>query len=191
MAEHRLIQDYTGVLFAELPDRLAGEVADGLADAYAQYVSHGLSPDAAEQAAVAEFGDARDVVNAFTVSSPARRVARRLVVTGPAVGCCWAVALIAGHAWAWHVPMLARVLVGATLIASVIVLVTAALGRGYRAVHRASAAGCIGLATLDSTVIGLVLISAPKFGWLLAMAAMASATRLTCVVRVLRPTCLS
>ena len=187
MAEHRLIQDYTGVLFAELPDRLAEEVADGLADAYAKYVGRGLSPDAAERAAVAEFGDARDVVNGFTVASPARRVARRLVITGPAVGFCWAVALIAAHAWAWPVPMLAPILVGATLITSVIVLMTAALGRGYRAVHRAGAVGCVGLATLDATDIGLVLIAAPKFGWLLALAALASATRLTCVARVLRP----
>ena len=187
MAEHRLIQDYTDVLFGELPDRLAVEVADGLADAYAKYLGRGLSPDAAERTAVAEFGDAKDVVNRFTVASAACRVARKLVVTGPAVGFCWAVALIAGHAWAWPVPILARVVVGATLIASIIVLVRAARGRAYRAVHRAGAAGCVGLATLDATIIGLVLTAAPKFGWLLAVAALASATRLTCVARVLRP----
>ncbi len=187
MAEHRLIQDYTGALYAELPDRLAEEVADGLADAYAKYLGRGLSPEAAARTAVAEFGDAKDVVNGFTVASPAYRVARRLVITGPAVGFCWAVALIAGHAWAWSVPMLARVLVGATLIASIIVLVRAALGRSYRAVHRASTAGCMGLATLDATMIGLVLTTAPNFGWLLAVAALASATRLTFVARFLRP----
>jgi hypothetical protein len=108
-------------------------------------------------------------------------------VTGPAVGLCWAVALIAGHAWAWPVPMLARVLVGTTLIASVVLLVTAARGRGYRAVHRASSAGCVGLTLLDVTVIGLVLAAGPDFAWLLALAASASATRLTYVARALRP----
>lgn len=187
MAEHRLIQDYTDALRAELPDQLAEEVADGLADAYAQYVGRGLSPDDAAQATVAEFGDPRDVVNGFTQASSARRMARRLIVTGPAVGLCWAVALLSGHAWAWHVPMLARALVGATLIASIIVLVTAALGRGYRTVHRAGTAGFVGLAVIDATVIGLALAAAPNFGWLLALAALASATRMTCVARALRP----
>lgn len=187
MAEHRLIQDYADVLYAQLPGRLAEEVADGLADAYVKHVRHGLSPDEAARATVAEFGDAQDVVHGFTMGSPARRVARRLILTGPAVGLCWAVALIAGHAWAWPVPMLARVLVGATLIASVVVLVTAALGRGYRTVHRASTAGCVGLTLLDAAVIGLVLVAAPNFGWLLALAASASATRVTCVARALRP----
>jgi hypothetical protein len=186
MAEHRLIQKYNDVLFAQLPDRLAIEVADGLADAYANYVREGLSADEAARATVAEFGDAQDVVEGFILSNPARRVARRLVATGPAVGVCWAVALIAEHAVDWPVPLLARVLVGATLIASVVVLVRAALGRGYRAVRRAGTAGCLGLAILDATAIALVLVAAPNFGWLVALAAMASATRLTCVARALR-----
>lgn len=183
MAEHRLIHDYADVLFAQLPRGLAEEVADGLADAYSQYVNHGLSPDEAAQAAVAEFGDPQDVVNGFTLTCPARRVARRLILTGPAVGLCWAVALITGHAWAWPVPMIARVLVGVTLIASVVVLMTAARGRGYRAVQRALTAGCAGLAVLDTAVIGLAVVAAPKFGLLLALAALASATRLMCVAR--------
>jgi hypothetical protein len=186
VAEHRLIQQYNDVLLAQLPDRLAVEVADGLAEAHANYVREGLSADEAARAAVAEFGDAQDVVDAFTLSSPARRVARRLVVTGPAVGACWAVALVAGHAWSWPVPLLARVLAGATLIAIVVVLARAALGRGYRAVHRAGTAGCLGLAVLDAAAIGLVLAIAPNFGWLVVMAALASATRLTWVAGALR-----
>jgi hypothetical protein len=186
MAEHRLIQQYTDVLLAQLPDRLAVEVADGLADAYAAHVREGLSADEAARATVAEFGDAQDVVDGFTSSSPSRRIARKLVVAGPAVGACWASALIAGHAWNWSVPLLARVLVGATLIAIVVVLARAALGSGYRAVHRAGIAGCLGLAILDATAIALVLAAAPNVGWLVVLAALASTTRLTCVAGALR-----
>jgi len=186
MAQHRLIQNYTDVLLSQLPHQLAEEVADGLAEAYANYVFHGLSSDDAARAAVTEFGDAQDVVNVFALGSPARRVARRLILTGPVVGLCWAMALIAGHAWAWPVPTVAPVLLGATLIASVVVLVLAARGRGYRAVRRAGTAGCVGLAVLDMAVIGLALVAAPNFGGLLTLAALTSATRLTCVVGAMR-----
>src|SRR5262249_29959085 len=131
VAEHRLIQDYTDVLLAQLPDRLAEEVADGLADAYSKYVRLGFGSDEAARATITEFGDAQDVVTGFTVSCPARQVARRLIVTGPPVGLCWALALITGRAWAWPIPMAAPVFVGATLTASIAVLVTAALSHGY------------------------------------------------------------
>jgi len=117
MAEHRLIQRYHDVLRAELPAQLAEEVADGLAEANAKYLRHGLSQDDAAQAAVAEFGDARAVAEAFARSSSARRTARTLIATGPIVGGCWAFALIAGRAWDWPVPNAARLLLGVTLIA--------------------------------------------------------------------------
>jgi hypothetical protein len=187
MADHPLIRDYSEVLLVQLPARLADEVADGLGEAYEIHLAAGLSADDAARAAVAEFGDAEDVVNGFTVASPARRVARRLIATGPAVGLCWAVALVAGHAWAWPVPIMAKALIGATLIATAAVLMTAAVGRRYDAVRRAGSAGCVGLAVVDAAVIGLVLVAAPSFGWLLALAALASAIRLTCVARALRP----
>jgi hypothetical protein len=182
-----MIQDYADSLLAQLPERLATEVADGLADAYETHLARGLSPDQAARATVAEFGDARDIVRGFAQASPARRVARRLIVTGPAVGLCWAAALLAGHAWAWPVPALAPALTGVALIASVGALMIAVRSRGYRTVRRAGAVGCVGLALLDAAIIGLVLVSAPDLGWLLVLAALASATRLTCVARVLRP----
>jgi hypothetical protein len=40
---------------------------------------------------VAEFGDADLIAAEFARAHPARRAARRLPVTGPVVGSCWAV----------------------------------------------------------------------------------------------------
>jgi len=187
MAEHRLIQSYSNVLLAELPARLAEEVAGGLDDANCKYLRQGLSQDDAAQAAIAEFGDARAVVEGFIRSSPARRIARRLIVTGPVVGGCWAVALIAGRAWEWPVPNVARLLLGALLTSSVIVLLTAAVARRYRVTQRAGVLGCAGLTLIDASAITLVAATAPTIGWLAALAACASGSRLVFVARAARP----
>ena len=104
MAQPRLITEYEAVLFAELPAALAEEVSDGLQLAYDTYLRRGLAPGEAAAAAVAEFGDACVVVEAFSRASPAGRLARVLVATGPLVGLCWATELIAGRAWDWPVP---------------------------------------------------------------------------------------
>jgi hypothetical protein len=48
--------------------------------------------------------------------NPARRAARRLLVAGPAVGGCWAAALITARAWDWLLPLPARILPGLALI---------------------------------------------------------------------------
>lgn len=186
MAGHRLIQDYTDVLLAELPDQLAQEVADGLADAYSRYLSRGYSPDEAAQAAVAEFGDAHAVAVGFARSCPERRIARRLIATGPVVGGCWAFALIAGRAWDWPVPSVARLLLGAALIASVIAVLTAAVASRYRVARRAGAAGCALLALIDASAITLVATTATNVGWLAVLAACASASRFIFVTRAAR-----
>ena len=187
MAEHRLIQLYSDVLLAELPSRLAEEVADGLDDANWKYLQQGLSKDDAAQAAIAEFGDARSVVDGFIRNSPARRITRRLIATGPVVGGCWAVALIAGRAWEWPVPGVARALFGAILISSVIILLTAAMARRYRVVQRAGVAGCAGLALIDASAITLVATTAPTIGWLAVLAACASTSRLIFLTQAARP----
>jgi hypothetical protein len=183
MAEHCLIQRYNEVLLAELPVQLAEEVADGLAEANSKYLRQGLSQDDAAHAAISEFGDARAVVEAFTRSSPARHTARRLIATGPIVGGCWAVALITGRAWEWPIPNADRLLLGATLIGSVIVVLTAAMARRYRLAQRAGVAGCAGLALMDASAIAAVLTAAPSISWLAVLAACASTSRLICVAR--------
>ena len=187
MAEHHMIQRYNDVLRAELPPHLVEEIADGLAEANAYYLRQGLDADEAAQATVSEFGDARAVVEAFTRDIPARRIARRLIATGPVVGGCWAVALITGRAWEWPVPDAVRFLLGATLVASVSVLLTAALARRYRVVRPAGVVGCAGLAVLDLSAITAVVVAAPTVGWLAVLAAGVSASRLILVTRAVRP----
>jgi len=187
MAEPSLIANYKAVLLAELPLPLAEEVSDGLAEAYAKYLRLGLGAEDAAQAAVSEFGSARSVVEAYSSASPARRVARALVVTGPAFGLCWAAVLITGKAWDWPVPIIARALLGGLLVASVLVLVIAIRAARYRTVRRSGAAGCVGLAVLDTSMITAAMTSGPGIHWLAVIAIFASAARLVCIARALPP----
>ena len=187
MAESSLIANYKAVLVAELPRPLAEEVSDGLGEAYAKYLRLGLGAEDAAQAAVTEFGSARAIVQAFTSASPARRVARALVVTGPGVGLCWAAVLITGKAWDWPVPVIARALLGGLLVASVLVLVIAIRAGRYRTVRRSGTAGCVGLAVLDTSMITAVMTSGRGIQWLAVIAVFASAARLMCIARALRP----
>ncbi len=185
MAEPRLIANYRAILCAELPLALAEEVSDGLGDTYAKYLRRGMAADDAAQAAVGEFGDARAVVEGFSRASAARRVAQELLMTGPAVGTCWAAMLITSRAWEWPVPVIARLLLGGLLVASVIVLVTAVRARRYWTVRRSGAVGCIGLAALDVSLITGVMVSWPGMRSLAVIAILASAARLMCIARVL------
>jgi len=83
MSEPRVIGAYLAVLAAELPAPIAEELADGLADTYQSYLRQGLAPDQAAKSAVAEFGDPHVIAAAFARVNPARRGARRLLLTGP------------------------------------------------------------------------------------------------------------
>ncbi|HEX7267960.1 MAG TPA: permease prefix domain 1-containing protein, partial [Streptosporangiaceae bacterium] len=130
----RLIAAYLAELSAELPGRIVDELADGLDETYRRYLRQGLDPEAAARAAVAEFGEPRVIVAAFTDASRSRRTARRLLAAGPLVGICWAVVLISARAWTWPIPAVARVLFGAALITVLGLLAAAALGRHYRQV---------------------------------------------------------
>lgn len=186
MAEHSLIADYHAALAAGLPAELADEVIDGLIEADAKYRQQGLNAENAARAAITEFGEPSLVVEEFARASPAKRVARLLMITGPVVGLCWGAALIDARAWQWPVPGLIRLVLGAVLTASVIVLVIAVLARNYRRVHRASTGACIGLAALDALAVTAALVGAPSFGWLLGLAACVSTARLTFVARSFR-----
>ncbi|MGB6454933.1 MAG: hypothetical protein WBH47_10655 [Streptosporangiaceae bacterium] len=190
MAEHRLIAAYRDDLLARIPTRLAEEVWDGLADAQEKYLGQGLNPDHAASAAIAEFGTARVVTDAFRRACPAWRLARALIVTGPLVGGWWAAALIADDAWDWPIPAAVRLLVGLILAGSVLLLLVSALARRYQVVRRAGLAGCLGLAALDVSVITTAVLLAPGVQWLLVVATCASAVRLTFVAdRMRRLTC--
>jgi hypothetical protein len=182
-----LIGDYLTALSAQLPATIVEELADGLEQTRLHYLEQGLDPDAAAGAALAEFGEPDVIVVAFTRLSPARRAARRLLATGPAVGACWGTALITSRAWTWPVPVAARILPGVVLITAIGLLTAAAFGSQYRSVGRAGTAGCAGITALDAAMLATVTLASPVLIWPLILAMAASAARLTFTARALRP----
>ena len=159
MSEPRLISDYVAVLAAQLPAPIVEELADGLAETYQSYLRQDLAPDLAAGSAVAEFGDPDVIVSAFARVNPARRGARRLLLTGPVVGGCWATVLITSRAWAWPVPLAARIVLGLALLTVIGLLAAAALGTRYRLAARAGIAGCLGVTMLDTIMITGVMLA--------------------------------
>lgn len=186
MAEPRLISDYRTVLAARLPAEIAEEVADGLEQTYRHHLAAGLDPQAAANAAVAEFGAAETITAAIAAISPARRVARILLAAGPLVGGCWALALISARAWTWPVPVLARLAFGATLIVVIALLAVAAFAARYRTSERTAAAALIGLVVLDLTLPGALVLPGVLHGWPVAPAAVLSLVRATFAARAWR-----
>ena len=177
MPRPRLIDDYLAALSADLPSRIVGELADGLDETYRRHLTQDLDPDTAARAAVAEFGEPRVIVAAFTDASRGRWTARRLLAAGPAAGICWAIVLITDRAWQWPVPIVARVLFGVALITVISLLAAAAFGRHYRRVCRVAAAACVGTAILDAVMASAVLVIAPVLVWPVAVAIAVSAGR--------------
>jgi hypothetical protein len=186
MSEPRLIRDYLATLSVQLPASVAEELADGLTETYESYLRQGLAPDRAAESAVAEFGEPHVILAGFARVNPARRIARRLLGIGPAVGVCWAAALITSRAWAWPVPPVARILPGLILIAVVALLVTAAFGTRYRLAARAGAAGCVGITVLDIVMIIGVALTIPSVTWVTIGAMAASTGRIAVSAQTLR-----
>jgi hypothetical protein len=178
---------YLDELARHLPGPVVEELADGLEETYLRHLRLGLAPGEAEAAAVAEFGDPELIAAEFARTHPARRAARRLLAIGPAVGLCWAVALLAGRAWTWPVPMAVRFGPGVALVTVAALLAFAARGTHYRPVGRAGTAGCAGTAALDAFMIIGVLAADPTTGWAVIVAVTVSAVRLGLSVRLLRP----
>ena len=162
MSEPRVIRDYLAVLAARLPASIVEELADGLAETYRSYLRQGLAPDQAAKSAVAEFGDPHVIAAAFARVNPARRGARRLLLTGPVVGGCWAAVLITGRAWAWPIPLPGRIGFGLVLLTVIGLLAAAALGTRYRLAARAGIAGCAGIAAIDAIAITGVMLASPS-----------------------------
>jgi hypothetical protein len=181
-----LIEGYLDALSRQLPGHVVAELADGLEETYRRHLGLGLAPEAAAQAAAAEFGDPELIAAEFTRVHPARRAARRLPAAGPAVGLCWAVALVTGRAWTWPVPVAAGLMPGVVLMAVVALLAFAARSTRYRSISRAGAAGCIGTAALDAFMTIGVLAAGPAARWAVAMAITASAARLVLNVSLVR-----
>lgn len=186
---------------------ILAELHSGLLDAVDTHRSAGLTAAAATQAAITEFGDPRQVGDAFRphlAMMQARRLALTLVATGPPVGLLWTAAALASHIairhappWQWQgAPPLSPAgfpAVGAALLITIwsALATVAATGRLARwlpgrpriAVTTAAAAG-FGVAAADLALVALLasqLASAP--GTLaplpIAAATAASLTRLT------------
>ena len=182
-----LITGYLDTLSGQLPGPVVEELADGLGETYRRHLGLGLAHDEAAAVAVAEFGAPELIAAEFARAHPARRAARRLLVTGPVVGSCWAVALITSRAWTWPVPTAADLVPGLALVAVVALLAFAARSTRYRPIGRAGAAGCIGTAALDTFMIIGVLAAGPAARWAVAVAITASVARLALNVRLVRP----
>lgn len=187
MAESGVIEGYLTVLSAQLPPPIVEELADGLDQTWARYRDQGLEPGAAASAAVAEFGDPHVILADFVRLSPARRTARKLLLSGPTVGGSWAMALIVNRAWTWPVPWAVSLLLGLALVTVIGMLVGAAFGKRYRSVGRAGIAGCVGMTVLDVAVVLTAVLATPTLVWPLTLAVAASAGRLTYTSRALRP----
>jgi len=187
MSEPRVIGAYLAVLAAELPAPIVEELADGLAETYQSYLRQGLAPDQAAKSAVAEFGDPHVIAAAFARVNPARRGARRLLLTGPAVGGCWAAVLITTRAWAWPIPIPARVTFGLALLTVIGLLAAAALGTRYRHAVHAGIAGCLGVIALDTLMVASATFAVPSVTQVTAGAMLASGARIALSVRTLRP----
>ena len=187
MSEPRLIRAYLAELSAQLPASIVEELAGGLTETYQSYLRQDLAPDLAAESAVAEFGDPPVIVSAFARVNPARRGARRLLLTGPVVGGCWATVLITSRAWAWPVPIPARIVFGLALLTVVGLLAAAALGTRYRPAARAGIAGCLGITALDGIMITWVMLGIPSMTWVTIGALAASTARIALSVRTLRP----
>jgi hypothetical protein len=86
---------------------ILAELRSGLLDAIDAGRRAGLPAQAATEAAIAEFGDPRQVASAFRLDlamTQARRTAFALAATGPLVGLLWAAAALASHIAIRHAP---------------------------------------------------------------------------------------
>lgn len=178
MSRPGVIADYLVALSGQLPGQVTEELADGLDETYRRCLGLGLAPGAAAEAAVAEFGDPQLIVAEFARASPARRAARRLLGIGPVAGGFWAVALLTGRAWTWHVPVVAGIAAGLALGTVIVLLAVAARSTRYRSAARAGAAGCTGIAALDAAMITGILVAGPVVTRAVILAVAVSAGRL-------------
>lgn len=107
------VEGYLSDVAASMPGPRAArsdiiaELRGGLLDAIDARRSAGLTPQAAAEAAISEFGDARQVASGFRphlAMIQARRTALALAVTGPLIGLLWAAAALASHITLRHAP---------------------------------------------------------------------------------------
>jgi hypothetical protein len=180
-----VIGAYLAGLRRRLPSGIVEEIAGGLDEAREHHLGRGLSDQEAARAALAEFGDARQLAAEFTRHAAGRRTARILLASGPAIGACWGAALIITRAWTWPVPAAARLAFGSVLLLAAAALAGAATSQRSFRRTRLAAPGGIGLVLLDMTMIAVAAYCAPSLTWILAVAIIASLTRLGLAARLI------
>jgi hypothetical protein len=183
MASHQLIDTYLTELAGGLPADAVDELADGLLETWHHHRDRGLGPTAAARTAIAEFGTARQITDAFVAQATGRRTARMLLSTGPIVGVCWGASLMAARVWTWPVPAAAAASFAITLLAAVACLVAAATSRHSYRRTRLGDIGAAGLVALDVAMLVAVPLAAPALVWPMALAVPASLCRVGITLR--------
>jgi hypothetical protein len=184
-SDAQILEVHLAALSQRLPAATVDELADGLTETWQHHLAAGVPPERAVQTAVAEFGDPEQIVDAFVAQAPGRRIAARLLVSGPLVGVCWGASLIATRAWTWPVPTLARILFGFLLCTVVVALITATTSRHSYRRTRLGAPAALGLIGLDAAMLTTVAVIAPVLAWPLLAAIPASLTRIAMTLRSL------
>jgi len=186
MPQHPLIDAYLLELRGQLPGEVVDELADGLMETYDHLQVGGLAPDQAARAALVDFGTTEEIVAGFAHLVPGRRTARALLASGLLLGGCWAITLLASHAWRWPIPVAGRVGFAALLLGVVAVLAMTARA-SYRHTRRSAAlAGISGLLLLDASAIVAVTVLAPTPQWPLLLGITASLSRICLTAPTLR-----
>lgn len=185
MAGHILIDTHLAVLADRLPPAVVDELADGLIETWRTLVDSGLDPDTAAETAVIDFGDPDQIVAAFVAQAPGRRIALYLLLTAPLVAASWAATLLAARAWTWPIPLSVAALLGVTLVAVIVALVTSASSRHSYRRTQLGAAGGAGVLTVDVGMLTVVAIAGPAFVWPMAAAILASTVRIALTLRSL------
>jgi len=184
MAGHQLIDQHLALLAGRLPGSAVDELADGLTETWHHHLA-GLSPTSAADAAIAEFGTPDQIIDAFVTHAPGRRIALRLLASGPIVGVCWAAGLIASRGWTWPLPHAPRIVFGLLLCGVVVALLAATTSRHSYRRTRLGAAGGATLLVLDTAMLTTLSIVTPPLAWPLLPAILASLIRIAWTARSL------
>jgi hypothetical protein len=185
MASHPLIDTHLADLARLLPADAVDELADGLTETWHHHLATGRPSADAARAAIAEFGSATQITEAFVINCPGRRMARILLRTGPFVGVCWGASLVSARAWEWPIPGPAAGVAAVTLLAVVAALITSATSRRSYRRARLGTAGGIGLIALDLTMLAAVILVAPTMVWPMLVAVPVSLARIGVTLRSL------
>ncbi|GLW10708.1 hypothetical protein Misp01_58360 [Microtetraspora sp. NBRC 13810] len=186
MAGHELIAAQLAILADRLPAQAMEELADGLQEAYEAQLAKLHDPDVAARAAIDEFGDADTITAAFVRESPWRRMALKLLTTGPLMGAVWGLTLLSAQVWDWPIPLAVRIAYGAVLVGAALTLLTVVRAKhAYRRTRIATLVAATALITLDTSMLAAAMSMPSSAVWPLLVAISASLIRITATLRAM------